>query len=92
MLLTFTFSLFLFLNQRTDQILGYSEGEGEEAGAQQIPQCSQVGDGVIIRVQTMPPDQPHQRICHVQQYQYLQQEGMRKRRAVCYKPLVFIWL
>lgn len=54
--------------QRIDQISGYAEGEGKQASAKQIPQGSQIGDGVIIRIQTMLPDQPHQHICHVQQY------------------------
>lgn len=70
------FFLFLFnlcilhvvIRTEPDLISGYSESEGKEAGAQQIPQCSQVGDGVIIRIQTMSPDQPHQHVCHIQQY------------------------
>lgn len=36
-----------------------AETDGQESGAQEVAQCSEVGDGEIIGVQRLPPHQAH---------------------------------
>ena len=47
------------------------EAEGQQAGAQQVAQRCQVGDGEVVWVQTLTPRPPNQHLSHTQQDHHL---------------------
>lgn len=50
-----------------------AETDGQEPSAQEITQGSEVGDGEIIRVQSLPPHQAHNQVSHVEQDPHLRE-------------------
>lgn len=48
-----------------------AETDGQEPSAQEITQGSEVGDGEVIRVQSLPPHQAHNQVGHVEQDPHL---------------------
>lgn len=58
------------LNQRDG-----AETEGQEAGAQQVPQSRQVGDGEVVGVQTSSPHQTDNEIGNIEQDGHLSEEN-----------------
>lgn len=50
-----------------------AETEGQESRAQEIAQGSEVGDGEIIRIQSLPPHQTHNQVSHVEQDPHLRE-------------------
>lgn len=56
------------------------EAEGQEAGAEQVPQPREVGDAVVVRIQGLVPRQPDHHLSQVQQDGHLSQEPANTRR------------
>lgn len=48
-----------------------AETDGQESSAQEITQGSEVGDGEIVWVQSLPPHQAHDQVGHVEQDPHL---------------------
>lgn len=57
-----------------------AEAQGKKAGAQQVPQGRQVGDGEVVRVQAPPPHQADDEVGDVEEDGHL--EGKGKRAAM----------
>lgn len=56
------------------------EAEGQESGAQEVTQGSQVGDGETVWVFTTTPHRVHHPVCYTQQ-----QEHLRERESLIYR-------
>lgn len=60
-----------------------AEAQGKEAGAQQVPQGRQVGDGEVVRVQAPPPHQADDEVGDVEEDGHLEGRGELLLKAVC---------
>lgn len=64
-----------------------AEAQGEEAGAQQVAQRRQVGDGEVVRVQAPPPHQADDEVGDVEEDGHLEGKGQLLLRAASVLPV-----
>lgn len=64
-----------------------AEAQGEEAGAQQVAQRRQVGDGEVVRVQAPPPHQADDEVGDVEEDGHLEGKGQLPLRAASVLPV-----
>lgn len=72
---TLTKPLWGLLETQTLEQRDAAEAQSEEAGAQQVTQRRQVGDGEVVRVQALPPHQADDEVGDVEKDGHLEGEG-----------------